>query len=604
METFSDEVLKRTHHCNELRSSDVDSHVRLCGWVRSYRDHGGVVFIDLRDREGITQVVFDLPDDESDETAVARYNLGRSLRNEWVIATAGTVRPRGEDRINPKLATGEIEVIADELTVLNRSATVPFEPDEFTTVQEELRMQYRYVDIRRQSMTRALRLRHQVCKAMRALLDERGFVEVETPFLTKSTPEGARDFLVPSRLQLGEFYALPQSPQLFKQILMVGGMDRYYQIVRCFRDEDLRADRQPEFTQLDMEMSFCSEQDVMDVVDAMMAEVCATAEVEYPADVPRITYAEAMDRYGMDAPDMRFGMLLHDVGEIVKKTDFKVFTGALENGGLVKAICPKGGAKFTRKEIDAYTAYAAEFGAKGLAWCKLEGGDFAGGISKFLSDEVKAELKSATGAEEGDILLFMADKPGVVNRVLGELREKLGADLNLYKEGDMAWCWVTDFPLVEWNEDEGRWDSLHHPFTAPNFNDLDKIESDPGSVRSRAYDLVCNGHELGGGSIRIHDLDMQKRVFELLGIGEAEAEEKFSFLLSALKYGAPPHGGVAMGLDRIVMLLTGMPSLRDVIAFPKTQRGTCPLTDAPSRIDEKQLAELDVKLIAPPEEVQ
>jgi aspartyl-tRNA synthetase len=353
-----------------------------------------------------------------------------------------------------------------------------------------------------------------------------------------------------------------------------------------------------------MEMSFCSEQDVMDVVDAMMAEVCATAEVEYPVDVPRITYAEAMDRYGMDAPDMRFGMLLHDVGEIVKKTDFKVFTGALENGGLVKAICPKGGAKFTRKEIDAYTAYAAEFGAKGLAWCKLEGGDFAGGISKFLSDEVKAELKSATGAEEGDILLFMADKPGVVNRVLGELREKLGADLNLYKEGDMAWCWVTDFPLVEWNEDEGRWDSLHHPFTAPNFNDLDKIESDPGSVRSRAYDLVCNGHELGGGSIRIHDLDMQKRVFELLGIGEAEAEEKFSFLLSALKYGAPPHGGVAMGLDRIVMLLTGMPSLRDVIAFPKTQRGTCPLTDAPSRIDEKQLAELDVKLIAPPEEVQ
>ncbi|MFP4052694.1 MAG: aspartate--tRNA ligase [Phycisphaerae bacterium] len=600
METFSDEVLQRTHHCNALRLSDVDSRVRLCGWVRSYRDHGGVVFIDLRDREGITQVVFDLPEDSSDDNAVARYNLGRSLRNEWVIAIAGTVRPRGEERINPKLATGEIEVVADELTVLNRSETVPFEPDEFTTVQEELRLKYRYVDIRRPAMTQTLRLRHQIAQAMRNVLDDSGFVEVETPFLTKSTPEGARDFLVPSRVNQGEFYALPQSPQLFKQILMVGGLDRYYQIVRCFRDEDLRADRQPEFTQIDLEMSFCSEKDVMGVVDAMMSAVCTAAGKQYPAEVPVISYEEAMNRYGLDAPDMRFGMLLCDVGDIVARTDFKVFTGAIESGGAVKVLCPRGGAKFTRKEIDAYTAYASEFGAKGLAWCKLEGGEFAGGVSKFLSDEVKAELKQRTGAEEGDILFFMADKLSVVHRVLGELREKLGRDMELYDPADMAWCWVVDFPLVEWNEDEKRWDSLHHPFTAPKFEDLDKLESDPGSVRSRAYDLVCNGHELGGGSIRIHDLSMQKKVFTLLGIAEQEAEEKFSFLLDALKYGAPPHGGVAMGLDRIVMLMTGRPSLRDVIAFPKTQKGACPLTDAPSPVDDRQLAELDLKVITPP----
>ncbi len=602
METFSDEALQRTHHCGELRLADDERRVRLCGWVRSYRDHGGVVFIDLRDREGITQVVFDLPADPNNADDQARYELARSLRNEWVIAIAGKVRPRGEDRINPKLPTGEIEVIADELYLLNRSETVPFEPDEFSSVQEELRLKYRYVDIRRPAMTHALRLRHRICSAMRRVLDEADFVEVETPFLTKSTPEGARDFLVPSRIQQGEFYALPQSPQLFKQILMVGGMDRYYQIVRCFRDEDLRADRQPEFTQLDLEMSFCSEPDVMGVTNDLMRAVCEVSDQPFPDEVPQMTYAEAMARYGMDAPDMRFEMYLHDVSDVVARTEFKVFTQTLESGGVVKCLAPRGGAKFTRKEIDAYTAYAAEYGAKGLAWCKIEDGQFAGGVSKFLPEDVQAALRERTGAADGDILMFMADKPTVVHRVLGELREKLGKDMELYDPSELAWCWVTDFPLVEWNEDENRWDPLHHPFTAPKGEDLHLMDSDPGSVRSRAYDLVCNGTEMGGGSVRIHNIELQRRVFRMLGIEEEEAHEKFDFLLNALRYGAPPHGGLALGLDRVVMIMTGAASLRDVIAFPKTQKGTCPLTSAPSAVDDRQLAELDLRVITPPAE--
>ncbi len=596
----SDEVLKRTHMCGRLRPSDVGAAVRLCGWVRSYRDHGGVVFIDLRDRDGITQVVFDTPENPNDPAQADMYALARSLRNEWVISIAGMVRPRGPQRENPKLPTGQIEVLGSSLTVLNRSDTVPFEPDEFTEVSEELRLRYRYIDLRRPEMAAALVLRHKICTAMRRVLDADGFVEVETPFLTKSTPEGARDFLVPSRLQQAAFYALPQSPQLFKQILMVAGMDRYYQIVRCFRDEDLRADRQPEFTQLDLEMSFCTEADVMNVTNKVLRAVCEVAGKCFPADVPVISYAEAMARYGCDRPDTRFGLELHDVSEIVRASEFKVFADSLAGGGAVKAICPPGGGKFTRKEIDGYTAFIGEFGAKGLAWCKVEGGALVAGAAKFLSADVQARLIADLAAADGDILMFVADTPAVVNRCLSALRIRLGDELKLYKDDDFAWCWVTDFPLLEWSEQEKRWMSMHHPFTSPAADDLDKLTSDPGAVRARAYDVVCNGVELGGGSVRIHSPEVQKEVFTVLGIGEQEAHEKFSFLLDALRFGAPPHGGLALGLDRVAMIMAGGQSLRDVIAFPKTQRGICPLTGAPAGVDDKQLAELDLKILTPP----
>jgi aspartyl-tRNA synthetase len=599
METFSDEALKRTHTCGQLRAGDIGGKTRLCGWVRSYRDHGGVVFIDLRDREGVTQVVFDLPTDDN-PARKDMYALARSLRNEWVISVSGTVRPRGEGRENPKLPTGQVEVLGESLSLLNRSDTVPFTPDDYGNVSEETRLQYRYIDIRRPEMTRALRLRHRISQVMRQTLDAEGFVEVETPFLTKSTPEGARDFLVPSRLQQGQFYALPQSPQLFKQILMVGGLEKYYQIVRCFRDEDLRADRQPEFTQLDLEMSFCVEADVMRVTDKILAGVCEASGKSYPAKVPVVPYGEAIAKYGIDRPDMRFGLLLHDVSQIVAASDFKVFADALKAGGIVKSVCVTGGAKFTRKEIDAYTAFAADFGAKGLAWCKIENGLYAGGVAKFLSADVQAKLNAELEAKDGDLLFFVADKPATVNKVLAALRCKLGKDLKLYAEDAFAWCWVTDFPLLEYSEEEKRWMAMHHPFTSPRPEDLDKLESDPGGVRARAYDIVCNGTELGGGSIRIHNPQVQQRVFASLGIEEQSAKERFGFLLDALRFGAPPHGGLALGLDRIVMIMTNSASLRDVIAFPKTQRGTCPLTDAPSYVDDKQLAELDLKIIAEP----
>ena len=600
METFSDEVLRRTHRCGELRKGHIGQRVRLCGWVRSYRDHGGVLFIDLRDRDGITQVVYDLPDDPDNPDEAALYDLAQGLRNEWVISAAGVVRHRGPERENPKLPTGKIEILGDSLTVLNRSEPVPFEPDEFTDVSEETRLKYRFIDIRRPEMTRALRLRHQVCRAMRGVLDDEGFVEVETPFLTKSTPEGARDFLVPSRLQQACFYALPQSPQLFKQILMVGGLDRYYQIVRCFRDEDLRADRQPEFTQLDVEMSFVCEADVMGVTNRVMRAICQLAGKPFPDDVPAMEYAEAMARFGSDRPDLRFGMELADISDVAKETTFGVFTGAIEAGGVVKCICVPGGAEMTRKETDGLADWAKGFGAKGLAVTKLAAdGKFETGIAKFLAP-VAERVIEATGASQGDLLCFGADRAGLVHRVLGELRCKLARERGLIEPGQYRWVWVTDFPLVEWNEEEGRWDSLHHPFTAPRPADLGKLDDEPGSVRSRAYDIVCNGMELGGGSIRIHDLNVQKRVFGLLGISENEAHAKFDFLLNALRYGAPPHGGIALGLDRIVMIMVGGQSIRDVIAFPKTQKGQCPLTGAPAEVADKQLAELDLRTIAPP----
>ena len=599
MATLNDDVLKRTHHCCELRDSDIDSEVRLCGWVRSYRDHGGVVFIDLRDREGLTQVVFDVPDDDN-PAGQEMYKLARSLRNEWVIAITGKVRHRGEDRINPKLPTGQIEVLGTALTLLNKSDTVPFEPDEFQNVAEELRLKYRYVDLRRTALTQALILRHRITKAMRDVLDARGFLEIETPFLTKSTPEGARDFLVPSRLQQACFYALPQSPQLFKQILMIGGLDKYYQIVRCFRDEDLRADRQPEFTQLDMEMAFVSEDDVMGVTNDVMRTICELAGRPFPDEVPQISYAEAQDKYGIDRPDMRFEMLLCDVSQIVATSEFKVFADTVAAGNVVKAVVAKGGASFTRKIIDGYTDYAKEFGAKGLAWCKIEDGAFTGTPAKFIPEPMQAALREATGAEDGDVIFFMADKIETANKVLAALRSKLGEDMKLYGPDDFRWCWVVDWPLVEWNEGEQRFDSLHHPFTSPRPEDMETFEADPGAAKARAYDIVCNGVELGGGSIRIHNSDVQAKVFGLLGITDEEARDRFGFLLDALRYGAPPHGGLALGLDRIVMMMCGATSLRDVIAFPKTQRGTCPLTDGPSTVDDKQLAELDLKVIAPP----
>ena len=600
METFSNEVLKRTHNCGQLRHEDCGQRVRLCGWVRSYRDHGGVLFVDLRDREGVTQIVFDLPADANNRQEVARYELAQSLRNEWVISVAGAVRPRGGERENPKLPTGRIEVLGDDLVVLNRSDPVPFEPDEFTETSEDIRLKYRFIDIRRPSMTRALRLRHEICRTMRAMLDEQGFVEVETPFLTKSTPEGARDFLVPARLQQGCFYALPQSPQLFKQILMVGGLDRYYQIVRCFRDEDLRADRQPEFTQLDVEMSFVCEDDVMAATNKVLRAVCKLAGKDFPDEVPVMTYAEAMRRFGSDKPDLRFSMELIDIADLAGECDFGVFKSALAPGGTVKCIRVPGGGEMPRSQTDALAEWAKGFGAKGLAVTKvIEGGKLETGIAKFLAP-VAQKLIERCKASAGDLLCFGADMSAVVHRVLGELRCKLARERGMIPAGVFKWLWVVDFPLVEWNEPEKRWDSLHHPFTSPKHEDIGLLDAKAGEVRSRAYDIVCNGTELGGGSIRIHNLDMQKRVFGLLGITAEQAHVKFDFLLNALRFGAPPHGGIALGVDRIVMMMVGGQSLREVIAFPKTQRGQCPLTGAPSEVDDKQLAELDLKVLVQP----
>ena len=583
-------ALRRTHNCNTLGLDHLGQETILMGWVLRRRDHGGVIFIDLRDRWGITQVVFN-PEINQDIHAKAHQ-----LRSEWVIAVRGKVSSRPADMDNPKLKTGAIEILVDELRILNTSETPPFPLDEETEVSDMLRLQYRYLDLRRPEIANNLVLRHQALQTVRSYLNAHDFLEIETPMLTRSTPEGARDYLVPSRVNAGKFYALPQSPQLFKQILMIAGMDRYYQIVKCFRDEDLRADRQPEFTQIDMELSFTSEEEIIELVEGMITSLFkAVSDVALQPPFKRITYDEAICRFGTDRPDARFELELVDLTDVVRGCGFKVFQTVIEQGGVVKAINAKGCASFSRKDLDDLTDFAGRFGARGMAWIKVKEDEWQSPITKFFSPEEISGMAARLDAKPGDLILFGADKPKTVHQVLSELRLELARRLHLVKDGSFNFLWVTDFPLLEYDEEQKRYTAVHHPFTAPNEEQLDILDSNPAEVKSRAYDLVLNGSEIGGGSIRIHNPAMQKKVFEALGIGEIEAQEKFGFLLRALELGAPPHGGIAFGVDRLMMLLTGSSSIRDVIAFPKTQKATCPLTDAPSSVDRKQLTELHLR---------
>ncbi len=590
-------MLKRTHSCGELRIGDEGREVVLNGWVHSRRDHGGVIFVDLRDRTGIAQVVFRA--EEYPELSDAHH-----LRDEYVVAVRGRVRRRPEGTENPKLPTGEIDVVVLEMEILNSCDPLPFpvgESESEGTASEELRLQYRYLDLRRPRMRDNLVLRHRIIKAVRDYADEEGFVEVETPILSKSTPEGARDYLVPSRVHPGKFYALPQAPQQYKQLLMVGGLERYFQIARCFRDEDLRAHRQPEFTQIDVEMSFVAPEDVQGVVEGMFQRIFREV-LEEPLEVPfeRITYADAIDRFGTDAPDLRYGMELVDVGAALAETEFKVFRSAIESGGAVKALCAPGLASASLREIEEWTGLVREYGAKGLAWMKVEAdGTFRSTIAKFFRDGEKEALRGLLGCEPGSLLLFVADEHDTACSSLGRLRIELARHLGLIDDEVFRFVWVVDFPLLEWSETEGRYVSRHHPFTRPVDEDLDRLESDPGSVRAQAYDIVCNGVELGGGSIRIHEADLQRRAFRVLGIGEDEATARFGHLLRALALGAPPHGGIALGVDRIVMSLGRLESIRDVIAFPKTQKAACLMTGSPSEVDPRQLRELHIRTDLP-----
>ncbi|MBY6035354.1 aspartate--tRNA ligase [Fictibacillus nanhaiensis] len=578
----------RTHHCGKITEQFIGEKVTITGWVQKRRDLGGLIFIDLRDRSGIVQVVF------SPNVSSSSLETAEKIRSEFVVTVTGTVIERDEKTVNLAMDTGKIEISGENIKILNSAKTPPFSISDDAEITEDIRLKYRYLDLRRPVMQETMKMRHEVTRYIRNFLENDEFMEMETPMLTKSTPEGARDYLVPSRVHPGEFYALPQSPQLFKQLLMVSGFEKYYQIVRCFRDEDLRADRQPEFTQVDIETSFIGQEALLSMMEDMMTGLVKQVKgIDIPKPFPRMTYKEAMDRYGSDKPDTRFGLELINVSDLVRDSGFKVFASAVSNGGEVKAINVKGkAANYSRKDIDSLTEFTARYGAKGLAWMKVEAEGLKGPISKFFNEEEAKDLTNTLHAQEGDLLLFVADKPSVVADSLGALRQKLGKDLGLIDHTQHNFLWVVDFPLVEYDEDSNRYVALHHPFTMPKTEDLHLMDSNPADVRAQAYDLVLNGYELGGGSQRIYERSVQEKMFKTLGFSEEGAREEFGFLLDAFEYGTPPHGGIALGLDRIVMLLAGRSNLRDTIAFPKTASASCLLTNAPSAVNEKQLDEL------------
>ncbi len=583
----------RNHTCGSLRASNMGSEINLAGWAANQRDHGDLIFVDLRDRFGVTQVA--ISKSEVDE---ATFKACEAVRAEFVLGVTGTVQKRKAGAENPDLPTGEIELVASKVEIFSPAKTPPFDVSEHCKAGEEQRLKYRYLDLRRPPLQRNMMIRHKAAAAVRSYLNSLDFMEIETPMLAKSTPEGARDYLVPSRLYHGKFYALPQSPQLFKQLLMVAGYDRYYQIARCMRDEDLRADRQPEFTQIDIEMSFAGQEDVFTMTEGLMATmVKAAIDVDVETPFPRLTYAEAMDRFGCDKPDMRFGLELADISELAAESDFKVFKTVVEKGGMVKAINAKGAATLSRRQIDELGATAGVYGAKGLAWIKIDGDNLNSPIVKFFDEDLMSRIVEKLGGEDEDLLLFVADVKNVTNASLNAVRNKLGRDLGLIKDKDFKFLWVTDFPLFGWSEEEKRWMSEHHPFTAPYWEDLDKMESDPGNVRSQSYDIVLNGVEAGSGSVRIHDPRVQKQVFAALKLDPEEVKQRFGFFTDALEYGTPPHAGIAPGFDRLVAIMCGLESIRDVIAFPKTQRAIDPMTEAPGPVDDKQMEDLGLAVV-------